>query len=201
MIHHRHRSARAGFTLLEVMVAIVVFLAVGYGLTQAVGLADRSHGLVTRGSTLNASMRDTTGRLRSELQLASASRMTVETLPSGSHQLTMLQPIEVGGAPAWGVYDRRLGQDEESRTQPDWQVRYTVRTDAAGELELVRQVLDAAGVVQLQKRLLSDVRDGSNGEPGFQLVDAGDVWQVTLRTQGEGERDAATQTFDVRLRN
>lgn len=198
------RPDRRGFTLLELMISASIFSTLAYALTQAVRMADRSHATVTHVASTSRALGKATAKLQRELKSAQVATMTVTETLDGNHEVTFLHPVTVAGDPVWGVRDKRLGPTAAEQNKLDWQLRYTVRDEQLGagqsERHLLRQVLDDAGVVQLEDRLLRDLTDGPT-PPGFTIVQNGDVWEITLTTAGEGVGDGRESVFQVRPRN
>ncbi|MEW6074436.1 MAG: prepilin-type N-terminal cleavage/methylation domain-containing protein [Planctomycetota bacterium] len=200
------RAGGAGFTLVEVMVSAALFCLVAYALLQAVTAARNSHESVLMAAAENEEIRSAAALLRDELRLASADNLAVTTLEGGNHEVAFQMPIVVLGALDWGVYDPSLGPDEESRNRPGWSVRYTVQQvpGAGGGIvrRLVRQVRDELGTVQKEKIVAEGIRLGTDDPPGFTMVQAGDVWEVTLTPEGRSASAGGRGVvLHVRLRN
>jgi prepilin-type N-terminal cleavage/methylation domain-containing protein len=185
----------AGFTLLEMIVALTIFSVIGYTLTMAVDSAGSSHAEMLRTSTASKALRAASDGLIDELRTTGDARITVTALGDGNHELTFLQPIQVGGALAWGVGDNA-----------DWSIRYTVdplvAADGTLDRQLVRQVLDDLGAVQSSEVVVHGLKDGLAAPAGFSVVQNGALWQVTI-TQADHSSDGMAQgvVFDVQAQN
>lgn len=153
-------------------------------------------------------LRRSGSELADDLRRTSPSKITIQTLSDGNHQVTLQMPCGVArGDVVWGVYDRSLGVDDASRTRPGWSVRYTVVPVPLpnGDLDrqLRRQLLDGTGDVTRQRTVLHWVRGGSGPKPGFQLKQNGSLYHVTLHASA-GQADgtpARNLSFDVGTRN
>lgn len=189
-----HPNRRAGFSLLELTIATMIFLVVGLALKDTVLMADRSQSAVFEGAKTNRELRAASRRLARELRSARGSLLTVETLPNGCAQATFMTPIVVGGNDDWGVEDDFL---TGGQPQADWSLRYTVVDD--GDRRLIRQVLDDAQVVQDQQVVLAGLSTDPN-TPGFTLAQTGDVWEVALVLDGQGDDDETGKQLDFHLR-
>jgi hypothetical protein len=188
------------------MVALSLFASLGYGLAIVVGLGKHSQTTLSRMAAEDRSLRAATDSLLGDLRVASDATVTILALGDGNHQVQLQQPIDVGGAAAWGVYDRTLGPDAASQNQAGWHVQYMVKNVAIGggafDKQLVRQELDVAGTVQREKVLAVNLRSGAPAPAGFQIVKVGSVWQVTVSTVGKTEGQAGIrEVFHVRARN
>ena len=200
------RRSRAGFTLLESMVAITLFAIIGYALTVAVSIGNHSQKMVLNMASEDRSFRSATMKLMQELRATRDDRIVVTDLGDGTSQLDFPQPIDNAGVADWGVYDRTLGTTAALQNRPNWFVRYTVRDVVAGngnvDKQLVREVVDDLAVVQKLKVLVHGLRPGNVAPAGFQVIQQGAVWQVTLSTNSQGEGQAGIRTvFHVQTRN
>lgn len=182
------RARRTGFTLVELVLATGILLVIGYVLADAVGMGRNSQRSVMRLVSENQAIRTAAVTLTNELRAADAATLSISTLPDGNHEITYMQPIEVAGAPAWGVYDPSYGPDPESCNKPDWKVRYTVQNvpGEGGALVrgLVRAILDETGLVQEQDIVVVGLESGTATPPGFTMIQSGDVWEITISTVG-----------------
>ncbi len=197
------RADRRGMTLIELTIAMSVFLVVGYVLARSVEMGRDVRGSVEALARANADLREVARRVGDDLRVARSDTLTVVDLPGGDQEVTLEQPIVVGGVPDWGVYAPELGPAEEDRNRPDWSVRYTVRESVVnGTLrrDLVRRILDDTGALRREEVLFQGLSGG--GTPGFQVVQAGDVWEVRLVADGAGPDGTGRQVvIDVRTRN
>lgn len=197
----RARS-RAGFSLVELIAAVAVFGIVGYTLAGSVNLAKRAQTTVSRTVDANVAVRDASARLRAELKATGDARIVLATLGDGNQSLSFQVPVEVGGLPAWGAFERRLGPAEVQQNLVDGLLRYTVEVAPNnGERRLVRQVLDAGGTVRRSEVLVRGLARGNNDAPGFALDEVGDLWRVRITQAGRDGGAARTEEFHVRTRN
>jgi prepilin-type N-terminal cleavage/methylation domain-containing protein len=196
----------AGFTLLETMVALSIFAALGYSLAIVVGFGNHSQRAVSRMAAEDRALRTATIALLDDLRSTTDSSITITPLADGNHQVRFMLPIDVAGVASWGVYDRTLGPDAASQNQPNWHVQYIVRDLALGggqvNKQLVRQILDDTNTMRKEKVLADGLQSGTQVPPGFKVVKTGLVWQVTLSTVGKVEGKAGIrEVFHVRTRN
>ncbi len=196
----------AGFTLLEMSIALSIFAVVGYGLAVAVDVSKDSQMTVIRGVEENRTLRTSVKSLVDELRVSADAQITVSALPDGNSRLRFMVPVAVGGAATWGVFDRRLGSDADSQNRAGWVVQYTVRNgvgvDGAVNRRLVRQVLDEAFAVQREDVIADGLRSGNDAPPGFRVALNGDVWEITFSTVGQRTGQAEiTEEFHVHPRN
>lgn len=196
----------AGFTLLESSVALSIFAVVGYGLAVAVDVSKDSQETVLRGVDENRTLRTAVKSLVDEMRVSADAQVSVTALQDGNSRVRFMVPIVVAGAPAWGVYDRRIGSDFVSQNQAGWFVQYTVRNavgvDGGVDRELVRQVLDGALEVRREDVIADGLRSGNDVPPGFRVAMNGDLWEITLSTVGDRAGQAGmTQVFHVHTRN
>jgi hypothetical protein len=199
-------KGRGGYTLLETIAALGVFLIVWYSLGLAVRMGTESQRAVSLGSSENRDIRETIRLLSDELRVADPGSIAVAALADANSQLTFMVPVTVAGALDWGVYDKALGPTDADRNRADWQLRYTVVDVNVGngvlEKRLVRRILDDAGAVQRETTLVRDLRAGGGAQPGFRVIQAGAVWEITLSTFGEqGVSQGENEVFHVCNRN
>lgn len=199
------RRARSGFTLIETSIAIVLLLAVWYGLALAIGAGQRSERAVSTIADANEELAGACRGMLDELRSSGDATIAVADLADGNHELRFQQPIDVGGALAWGVFDRTLGADPAEQNREGWSLRYTVRVvagDGGPVRQLVRQVLDEALAVQSERVVLEGLRAGGDDPPGLRMESVGDVWELAVATvDGVGGRHGWRQVFHVRTRN
>ena len=198
--------AGAGFTLIETVIALVIFSALGYGLCIAAAVGSNSQREVARVAAENKSLRDATSSLADELRATSDANVATTALADGNTRLRFMMPIVDAGVNSWGVYDRHLGHNAASQNRANWQVQYTVR-DAEGEggatdKQLVRQILDTNLAIQREEVLAHELRSGTDVPPGFRVAKNGAVWEVTLSTDGPHAGNAEKSTvLHVKTRN
>ena len=206
MPHRSKRSSRAGFTLIESMVAITLFAVMGYALSVAVGVGNHSQKMVLNMASEDRSLRASTMMLMQELRTARSASMSITTLGDGNSQLEFQMPVDNAGTADWGVYDGTLGATDALKNRVGWLMRYTVRDVASAngnvDKQLVREEVDDLGAIQKLKVLVHGLRPGNVAPEGFKVVQQGLVWQVTLSTTSQGEGQAGIRTgFHVQTRN
>jgi prepilin-type N-terminal cleavage/methylation domain-containing protein len=203
----RNSSARrAGFTLIEVLVALTLFSVLGYSVALAVGVGEQSRGAVADVVDQAQELRAASTALMADLRATSADRIAIANGADGNHSVRLSVPIEVGGAIVWGVHERTLGSTAAAQDRPDWLVRYRVLDVATGggaiDKQLVRELLDTGGVVRRTTVLVHQLRPGVAAPAGFQVVQVGAVWEVTLSTTGAREGQPGLRTvFHAQNRN
>lgn len=196
----------AGFSLLELVIALSIFTTLGLSLFTVVDSAKRSHRAVTDGVAENEKLRSAVTGLADELKSTSTALMTITELADGNHEVTFQMPIEVAGVPLWGVEERELGETAEDWVRADWFVRYTVEPtpDATGYVNrvLLRQVMDEAGDVQLEQTVAENLNPGTAADPGFTVTQVGDMWEVCFSTDGHTTNtNGRKAVFHVATRN
>lgn len=200
------RSRTAGFTLVEVLVALTLFSVLGYSVALAVGVGEQSRTAVADVVDQDQELRAATSALLTDLRATNADHVAIALGADANDSVRLTVPIEVGGAILWGVHERTLGPDAATQDRVDWSVRYRVVDVATGpasvDKELVRELLDAAGVVQRSNVLVHDLRDGAGNPAGFKVVQLGAVWEVTLSTTGARAGQPGLRTvFHAQSRN
>jgi len=197
---HPARVRRRGFTVLEVTIAVAVFAVLGLVISETIGLAGSSHRTVVGVIENNRQMRDATGMLKEELRLTSEANMTVTVLPDGNSELTLMQPLAVGGAIVWGALNPQQGTTPEQQAAAGWRIRYTVIASADGNgSQLVRQLLDDTGAVRRNETIAAALHPNVN--PAFSVVAAGEMWEVTLVTAAYTSGGQGREMFHVKPRN
>lgn len=193
------RRKAAGFTLIELMVAVSIFSVLGYALTSALSISIGSQKTVDTASQVNRTLREMTGQLTNEFRLTRDDSIAVAILPDANHQVTFQLPILVAGAAAWGIPGSYL-ETAKAADAENWSLRYTVDVvveDGEVNRRLVRQVLDAALTVQSQEVVADGLRAGDDIWPGFRVMQTGDVWDISLsmtgNTGGQVELHVATR--------
>lgn len=195
---------RRGFTFLEVVIAVSVFAVVGLTLARALSSSEDSRNLLFEIVEDNQSMRESTAALADDFGLAGEESIAVTELEDGNHEVRFMQPVEVGGNLAMGAWDDSFGDTDDERNKPGWQVVYTV-VDFAGDgsdRRLLRRIVDDEDDVQLEETIATGLANGLGANPGFQMVKAGDMWEVSLSKASHAGSDTTTRTvFHVRTRN
>lgn len=198
------RSRRAGFSLLEAVIALSLFAVVGYGLVVTLDVGQDTDRLVRSGATRNRELREAARRVSEEMRCSRNSAITVTTLADGNHELSLMVPIQNEGVNGWGVYDTALGTTEAERNRENWLVRYTVLPaviDGQTVHQLVRRVLDDQGDVQLETVIADGLRSGG-GTPGFQVLQAGVMWEIRIAREAEHASGSGdVEVFHVQARN
>lgn len=186
-------SKRAGFTLIETILASTLFVGIGYVLIMSTKASEQSHKTVSRNVASNDNVRAVSKALRDELRAARLSTITLDQPAAGNATIRFQTAIAgAGGASAWGVFDRRLAIDEDNCSREGWFIQYAVEQNGVTPNELVRRVIDGTGATQLMHVMARNVVD-------FTIDNSGDVWGVHWETLGsEGKRE---DEFDVLIRN
>jgi prepilin-type N-terminal cleavage/methylation domain-containing protein len=202
----RRAARRSGFTLLEMIVSVAIFTVLTFTLASAVKMAHGSHRAVMDAVAENSSLRRSRDNLLGELKAANGASIAVSAQPDGNDQLTLQLPIEVEGNPVWGVAETKLSSDPAEQVKEGWTVRYTVIAAAMGggavDRQLVRQVVDDKGDVQVQVVIAKGLRSGANVPRGFSVVAAGDLWEVSLAFESSTDGGVGKGgVFHVRTRN
>ena len=195
----------SGYTLLEMAISVTIFAIVGFGLVRAVDMGKGSQRAVAERVEANAQMRSVRSLIAEDLSLSDDDNISVEVLPDGNDQLSVMQPIVSGGDLTWGVFDMSLGDTDEDRNREDWKIRYTVDSVVAAwgtNRRLLRQIVDDLDVVQQSEVVLEGLRHGAGDPRGFSIAKSGDMWDVQITMSGESH-GAHTQgvSFHVRTRN
>ncbi len=198
--------SRAAFTLMELTIAAGIMGVLGYSLSLAVKMSRDSQRTVSRVARDSRTTRDSIAQLIKDVRETTNTRITVTVLGDNNHEVQLQQPLEIGGVLGWGVYDRTLGPTDVDWSRTDWFVRYTVRSvvgpTGAQVRQLVRRILDDGFVVQREEVLVEGLRSGNDVPPGFRMVQVGDVWEISLATDGVNATSAGQLSeFHVRPRN
>lgn len=199
------RSRRAGFTIIETMISLSIFAALGYAVAVCTKTANDSQRTVYSVAADDRALRESSSYLTDELRSSTDAQVTVATLADGNHQVDFKVPVESGGNLVWGVYDKGLGNDYASQNKVDWKLRYTVRNSVVGGVvnkQLLRQILDTNSVVQDEKVIAERLHSGTENPPGFRVIKSGDMWVVTVSTSGKSAESSGIKAeFHVRTRN
>ncbi len=198
-------NARAGFTLLESIVALVVFSAIGGALALATRAGQQTERSVAGEAAESRSLRSVTRALTDELRSSCDTRIVVTALPDGNDALRFSVPIQVGATTDWGVHDQALGDTEALQNRAGWSLRYTVEsvsTHGQTTRRLLRQELDETQAVRRQRVLLDRLRSGGDTPPGFTVRKQGALWEITLSAEPRGGQGQGIQeSFHVQARN
>ncbi len=181
------RTKRSGFTLIEMVISMSIFVVIGYGLVVALKAGRNSAQAVHDISDADHGLRTATSKLIDELGSSADTQITVTTLADGNNQVRFLMPIDVGGNLVWGVYDRTFGSTPAAQNKANWSICYTVRSQVSNgktTRELVRRILDDKQVVQKESVLMTGLCSGGVATPGFKIAKAGVLWQITVNTEG-----------------
>ncbi len=198
-------AKRAGFSLVEMTIAVSIFSVIGYGLFVAVDAGNDSQRAVATATARAKELRTMNSMLANELKLAADGNITVAVLPDSNDQVTFMHPITNAGTLSWGVFDPTLGATEAEQNRENWKLRYTVETVVQGGVpnrRLVRQMLDDLDAIQSSDVLLEGLADGLEEPRGFSVTKVGDMWevQVTLTGATAGGHGGGVH-FHVRTRN
>jgi hypothetical protein len=193
-------SSRSGFSLIEVAAATVALGSIGYVLSFALkAAADSQREITTRASdhrVVRAASRD----LLDQLSMAGEDTIAfAQAIPVGEANETALRfqvRIEEGSVATFGVL--HLGVPRTG-----WSVVYAVEepSGASDTRRLVQRLEDEAGVQQSSTIVARGLRADDAVPPGFRVVKAGDLWEITLSTEGIGGRSGIEEVFHVRARN
>ncbi len=198
-------KARAGFTLLESIVALVVFSAIGGALALATRAGQQTERSVANEAAGSRSLRSVTRALTDELRSSCDTRIVVTALADGNDSLRFTVPIQVDATTDWGVHDKALGDTEALQNRAGWSLRYTVEsvtTHGQTTRRLLRQELDETQAVRRQRVLLDRLRSGSDTPPGFTVRKQGALWEITLSTEPRaGQGQGIQESFHVQARN
>ena len=164
------QSSEAGFTLMEVSVAVAVgvlcMLVLGQALSSAAG---SSESIVRQAEMLNGVQR-CMANLRKELRCASADLAEISS-SDGNDVLVLKTSGSFADGFRWGACD------ETGVWQAGWSARFRV-VDG----HLVREALDISGRVRGEPRLLvRGVAAEGGGEKGFSVEKTGSLFNVELR--------------------
>ncbi len=180
-------ARRAGFTLIETVIALAIFSVLGYGLALTATLGQESQAEVQRVATENRDLREASSWLLDEMRSTGNARVTTTVLADSNNQVRFMVPIDDAGVASWGVYDKRLGGTAALQNRAGWLVQYTVKNvvlNGAVDKQLVRQILDTALTVQREDVLAHGLRSGTDVPPGFKVAMNGAMWEITLSTDG-----------------
>lgn len=198
-------AVRRGFTLLEMVVALSIFSVIGFTLMSAVRMAHQSHLAVVAATVENIDRREASARLIEELASANSATIEVVSLAGVNDSVSFELPITVAGDSTWGVREESLSQVPAEQSVAGWRVRYAVvaiPVNGVAQNSLVRQVLDELDVVRMQEQVVDGVRGGALNPKGFGVVVAGEMWELTLTTEGNAEGSEGRSTvFHVKTRN
>jgi len=203
--NQRNISTRAGISLVEITISTVVCAIVGYGLVSLMDSSQGSMNLVTDIAGENDTLRESNQELVHDLQNTTDAQITVTTLGDGNHEVNFMTSILVGGAPAWGVWDRSFGPDAASQNKEDWSLRYTVETviesNGSPNRKLVRQILDADQAVFAERVVAEHLEPGTADPPGFSVIQTGDMWEIKITTSSDHASSTRRLEFHVLARN
>jgi prepilin-type N-terminal cleavage/methylation domain-containing protein len=209
----RRASSAAGYTLLEVVIALVIFLIVGLTSYEALAVTSRVAMHTSQTSELDQRAHRVVTRILRELQEARVESFVPEPVPPWGSAALSYQAAEISAdnTIVWGAY-RRL-ELVQSATDP----KDGIDNDRDGlvdehELRLVR---DAGLPTEYATVLATDVSpllegeeanaadDNNNGlldEPGFCVCLREGVLEVRLSLQGPApNREVETRTVEMTI--
>lgn len=205
---------RAGFTLVELMIATSIFSLLSVALYASISATVEATGTATAESEVNQSLRDVMRDIMSELQLAAA-----ENDPTLATPLFGLQVTEVAGVPSSITFQTPTDNSGTNWTRPI--TYFFLNEDADGDARLDPGE-DANNDGALTRRVMrqQDINnDGDTNDPselrqlasandisGVQFVFDGAAVQVTLTAskqpnQNRNQAITATLTGNVFLMN
>jgi len=205
---------RAGFTLVELMIATTVFSLLSVAIYASISATVEATGTATAESDVQQSLRDVMRDMTSELQLAAAANDP--TLPN---PLLGLQVNDVGGVPSSVTFQTPTDSTGINWTQP---ITYTFfNEDADGDARLdAGEDTDGDGALSRRIMRTQDINgDGDTGDPsevrqiaaandisGVQFVFDGAALQVTIAASKQPNHNrnqaiTATLTGNVFLMN
>lgn len=193
-------SSRSGFSLIEVAVATLALGSIGYVLSFALKAAADSQREITMRASEHRVVRQASRALLDELSMAGEDTIAftqgVQSVVDTETNLRFQQRIEDGATATFGLM--HLGVPRTG-----WSVVYAIEEPASASdtRRLVRRVEDDAGVVQASQIVARGLCADDADPPGFRVIKAGDLWEITLSTEGIGNRDGIEEVFHVRARN
>lgn len=193
-------TRRSGFTLVELAVATLALGSIGYVLTFALKASADSQREITTRASEHRIVRSASRALLDELGSAGE-----ETIVFGKEAHAGAAPtptlrfqlrIEEGGEGAFGV--THLGV-----VRTGWSIVYAIEepVGASDARRLVRRIESEEGVVQSSQIVARGLCAADAEPPGFLVETSGDLWQVTISTEGVGGRTGVEEVFHVRARN
>lgn len=195
------KRSRAGFSLVEVLVAMTAFAGLGMILVMTLKAAADSQRAIVLRAEEHRIVRRASRTLMDELGYASEDSIVFALAAGQGAQasptyLSFRQRIELDGAAALGVV--HMGEAHE-----DWSLVYAVEEPVGdGDMRrLVRRVVDETGAIVASEPLARGLRPDGASPPGFSVARSGVLWRVTLTTEGKGNADGVEEVFDVRARN
>ncbi len=198
-------SSRAGFTLLESIVALVAFTVIGGALALATRAGQQTERSVVDEASESHALRSVTRALTDELRSSSDTRISVTALAGGNDSLRFLVPIQIGATTDWGVYDKALGDTEALQNRAGWSLRYTVEsvtTNGQTRRRLLRQELDDTQTVRRQRVVLDRLHSGGDTPPGFTVRKQGALWEIKVSAgPRSGQGQGIQELFHVQARN
>lgn len=195
---------RAGFTLVEVVIASVVLVALWYGLADAMRSGARSQQVLMDAAGEVGEIRRSNGELLDDLRATSAAAMSVELEADGNCVLELQHPIRFEGADTWGVSTPGHAFDAPTTGEPGWRIRYSVSgtTLQSAPRSLVRQVLDADEEVRDERVIVTELAQGDTAHPSFSVTQEGELWKVHISQANHDDGpDGPGTEFHVRMRN
>ena len=164
------RQSRAGFTLLEVSIAVAVgglfVLTLGQALASAAGSSES----IVRQADLNAQVHRSFGALRRELRSSNPDLAEISTHADGNDILVLKTCGPYSEVFRWGACDN------SGEWRAGWSVRFRVV-----EGQLVREALDLSGSVRGEPRSLArGVPPRELDEKGFSVEKDGSLFTIRI---------------------
>jgi prepilin-type N-terminal cleavage/methylation domain-containing protein len=173
----------AGFTLLEVMMAMFISAILMVILGNILMSSTRSVDAVVVDSVSDQEIRRSLDRLTDELRTSSSTALTINATGTNHDALALQTPSSFTGSVTWGAVDNG----------GTWHANWTVRYEVVGG-QLVRRVFDLNGIQDGADVLLARGIDNLRaGVKGFRASAVGSVVNVGLRVN-KGFRDGKSYT-------
>ena len=172
---------RAGFTLVELMIATSVFSLLSVAIYASISATVEATGTATAESEVQQSLRDVMREMMSEIQLAAAAND-----PTLVDPLFGLQVNDVGGVPSSITFQTPVDNSGTNWTQPITYIFFNEDTDGDARLDAGE---DTDGDGALSRRIMrqQDINgDGDTTDPSEfrQMASANDISGVQFAFDG-----------------